>query len=60
MDPSSNDVKATRYYEEVVRLMNEIVTQLKENNMMLKQHTRTVEELNDRVRRISINTSNMR
>lgn len=51
--------KAVRYYQEVLRLMNEMVVLLKENNMMLKQHARTVEELNDRVRKIGINTSNI-
>jgi hypothetical protein len=51
--------KAVRYYQEVLRLMNEMVVLLKENNTMLKQHARTVEELNDRVRKIGINTSNI-
>jgi hypothetical protein len=52
--------KAVRYYQEVLRLMNEMVVLLRENNTMLKQHARTVEELNERVRKIGINTSNIR
>lgn len=54
-----DDDKTLRYYQEVVRLMNETVVLLKENNTILRQHARTVEELNERVRRIGINTSNM-
>jgi hypothetical protein len=55
-----DDAKAARYYEEVIRLMNEMVVLLKENNTMLRQHDRTVDELNERVRKIGINTSNLR
>jgi len=40
--------------------MNEMVGLLKENNMALKQHNQTVEELSERVRKIGINTSNVR
>jgi len=60
MTPKIDDDKAERYYEEVVRLMNEMVGLLKENNTTLKQHTMTVDELNERVRKIGINTSNLR
>jgi hypothetical protein len=52
--------KQQRNYEEVVRLMNEIVALLKENNTMLRQHNRTVDNINERVRKIGINTSNLR
>lgn len=57
--PKSNDDKAARYYEEVLRLMNEMVVLLRGNNAMLKLHNRTVEELNERVRKISVNTVNI-
>jgi len=50
----------TKYYEEVVRLMNEMLGELKDMNMTLKQHSRTVDELNERVRKIGVNTSNLR
>jgi len=40
--------------------MNEMVGLLKENNAMLKQHNLTVDQLNDAVRKISINTGNLR
>ena len=55
-----SDEKAVKYYEEVLRLMNEMVGLLKDNNMMQRQHNKTIEELNDRVRKIGINTSNIR
>ena len=57
--PKSNNDKVARYYEEVLRLMNEMVVLLRGNNAMLKLHNRTVEELNERVRKISVNTSNI-
>jgi len=55
-----SDEKAVKYYEEVLRLMNEMVGLLKDNNMIQKQHNKTIDELNDRVRKIGINTSNIR
>jgi hypothetical protein len=55
-----DDAEAARYYEEVIRLMNEIVVLLKENNMLLKQHNKITNSIDDRVRKISINTSNLR
>jgi len=60
MAPKAADAKSVRYYEEVVRLMNEMVGLLKENNAMLKQHNLTVDQLNDAVRKININTGNLR
>jgi lantibiotic modifying enzyme len=60
MTPTVDDIKAARYYEEVIRLMNEMVALLKENNTTIKQHNRTVNELNDTVRKININTGNLR
>jgi hypothetical protein len=60
MTPRNDDTKVVRYYEEVLRLMNEMVVLLKENNNMLLQHNKTIDELNERVRKISINTSNLR
>jgi predicted ABC-class ATPase len=58
--PKINDDNVILYYEEVVRLMNEMIVLLKESNTLLKQHIRTVEELNERVRRIGINTNSLR
>lgn len=52
--------KSTKYYEEVLRLLNEITGLLKENNTILKQNNKTVEELNERVRKIGFNTSNLK
>jgi hypothetical protein len=54
------DTSQARYYEEVLRLLNEILVTLKENNTMLKEHNRTVGSIDDRVRKIGVNTSNMR
>gem|GEM_PF-2272116 len=56
----NTDSAAAKYYEEVVRLMNEMLGELKDMNMTLKQHNRTVDELNERVRKIGVNTSNLR
>jgi hypothetical protein len=60
MKPKIDNDKAVIYYQEVLRLMDEMVMLLRENNTMLKQHARTVEELNERVRKIGVNTSNIR
>ena len=58
------DVNADRdlgiYYEEILRLLNEILAVLKENNTMLREHNTVVNSIDDRVRRISVNTSNLR
>ena len=54
------DTSQARYYEEVLRLLNEILVILKENNAMLKEHNRTVGSIDERVRKIGVNTSNMR
>jgi len=48
------------YYEEMLRLLNEILAVLKENNEMLREHNTVVNSIDDRVRRITVNTSNMR
>jgi hypothetical protein len=60
MSPKVSDDKALRYYEGVLRSMNEMIGVLRENNSMMKQHVRTVEEVNERVRKIGINTSDFR
>ena len=60
MKPKIDNDKAVIYYQEVLRLMDEMVMLLRENNTMLRQHARTVEELNERVRKIGVNTSNIR
>jgi hypothetical protein len=49
-----------RYYDEVLRLLNEILATLKENNRMLREHNTVVTSIDERVRRIGINTSSMR
>jgi hypothetical protein len=49
-----------RYYEETLRLLNEILATLKESNRMLKEHNSVVSSIDERVRRIGVNTSNLR
>lgn len=39
--------------------MSEILTTLKENNSMLKEHNSVVSSIDERVRRIGVNTSNL-
>lgn len=51
---------AGRHPEEMLRLLNEILATLKENNSILKEHNSVVSSINERVRRIGVNTSNMR
>ncbi|HEV8387904.1 MAG TPA: hypothetical protein VGQ03_09810 [Nitrososphaera sp.] len=46
--------------EEELRLLNEILDAIKENNTMLKEHNSVVSSIDDRVRRIGVNTSNMK
>ncbi|HEX2014395.1 MAG TPA: hypothetical protein VLA68_04130 [Nitrososphaera sp.] len=48
-----------RHLEEELRLLNEILATLKQNNMMLREHNTVVSSINDRVRKIGVNTSNM-
>jgi hypothetical protein len=48
------------YYEETLRLLNEILAALKENNRMLREHNSVVSSIDERVRRIGVNTSNLR
>ena len=55
MQGNSND----RYYEEMLRLLNEILATLKENNQMIKEHNVVVSSIDERVRKIGINTSNL-
>ena len=50
----------SRHMEEELRLLNEILAAIKENNTMLKEHNAVVSSIDDRVRRIGVNTSNMR
>jgi hypothetical protein len=51
---------ATRYCKETLRLMNEILATPKENNRMLMEHNSSVRRIDEWVRRIGVNTSNMR
>jgi hypothetical protein len=51
---------ADRHSEELLRLLNEILATLKENNRILKEHNSVVSSIDERVRRIGVNTSNMR
>ena len=50
----------SRYMDEELRLLNEILAVLKENNRMLSAHNSVVSSIDDRVRKIGVNTSNMR
>lgn len=54
------DQDLSRHMEEELRLLNEILAAIKENNTMLKEHNSIVSSIDDRVRRIGVNTSNMR
>lgn len=49
-----------RYYEETLRLLNEILAALKENNRMFREHNTVVSSIDERVGRIGINTSSLR
>lgn len=51
---------ADRHSEEMLRLLNEILATLKENNRIPKEHNSVVSSIDERVRRIGVNTSNMR
>ena len=51
---------ADRYSEEILRLLNEILATMKENNRILKEHNSVVSSIDERVRRIGVNTSNIR
>jgi hypothetical protein len=54
------DHDLSRHMEEELRLLNEILDAIKENNTMLKEHNSVVSSIDDRVRRIGVNTSNMK
>jgi hypothetical protein len=54
------DPDLSRHMEEELRLLNEILAAIKENNTMLKEHNSVVTSIDERVRRIGVNTSNMR
>jgi hypothetical protein len=43
----------------MLRLLNEILAVLKENNAMLREHNSVVNSIDERVRRIGVNTSNL-
>lgn len=51
---------ADKHAEEILRLLNEILATLKDNNRMLKEHNSVVSSIDERVRRIGVNTSNIR
>lgn len=48
-----------RHNEEIIRLLNEILAEMKENTTELKSHNRVVASLDEKVRKISINTSGL-
>ena len=54
------ELDADRHSEEMLRLLNEILATLKENNTIPKEHNSVVSSIDERVRRIGVNTSNMR
>jgi hypothetical protein len=49
-----------KHQEEVLRLLGEILVELKQNNILLKDHDSKVDSINDRVRKIGFNTANWR
>ena len=59
MTSNRDDDRSERYYQEVLRLLNEMTALLTENNTILRQHAQTVEELNERVRKIGVNTNQL-
>ena len=58
--PMKAERDAARYYDEMLRLLNEILAVLKENNAMLREHNSVVSSIDERVRKINVNTSNLR
>lgn len=56
----TNNAEGKRYLEEQLRLLNEILAVLKENNRIMNEHNSVVNSIDERVRRIGLNTSNMR
>ena len=53
------NTSSERHNEEIIRLLNEILTEMKENTVELKSHNRVVASLDEKVRKISINTSGL-
>lgn len=51
---------ADRHSEEMLRLLNEILATLKDNSRMLREHNSVVSGIDERVRGIGVNTSNLR
>jgi hypothetical protein len=49
-----------QHQEEFLRLLGEILVELRQNNILLKDHNIKVESINDRVRKIGFNTANWR
>ena len=47
-----------KYQEQVQRLLNEILAELKESNVLLKEHDSRADKINQRVRKIGFNTAN--
>ena len=50
---------AVQHSDEMLRLLNEILAVLKENNRILKENNSVVSSIDERVRRIGVNTSNL-
>ena len=50
---------SARHSEETLRLLNEILAALKDNNRILKEHNSIISSIDERVRRIGVNTSNL-
>ena len=48
------------YQEQVKRLLSEILIELKESNTLLKEHDSMVDKINERIRKIGLNTANWR
>lgn len=46
--------------EEIIKKLNAILAETKENNLLMKQHDQAVDTINERVRRIGINLNDLR
>ncbi|AFU59577.1 hypothetical protein Ngar_c26560 [Candidatus Nitrososphaera gargensis Ga9.2] len=49
-----------KYQEEILRLLSEIVAELKESNILLKEHNSAIDSIKNRIRKIGFSTTNWR
>ena len=56
---AGKDVKSAQQLEEVVRVLDEILAEMKQNNAELREHNRVVSSLDEKVRKIGINITSL-